>query len=83
MNSGSDYQVGDVLDIIGTATTSGFSLATVSVTHINNNIGDTVRVSGIQSTSYEGYNQLYRITGISTNNAFEKKIFISSSNIVE
>ena len=71
MNSGSDYQVGDVLDVTGTATTTGFSQATVTVTQINNDIGDTVRVSGIQSTSYEGYNTLYRITGITTNNAFE------------
>ena len=71
MNSGTDYQVGDVLDVTGTATTTGFSQATVEVTQIHNNIGDTLRVSGIQSNSYEGYNTLYRITGISTNNAVE------------
>ena len=71
MNSGTDYQVGDVLDVTGTATTTGFSQATLEVTKIYENIGDTLRVSGIQSTSYEDYNTLYRITGISTFNAIE------------
>ena len=77
MNSGTDYQVGDVLDVTGTATTTGFSQATVQVTQINSNIGDTVRVSGIQSTSYNGYNSLYRITGINTNNAFEAESVVA------
>ena len=79
MNSGSDYQVGDVLNITGTATTTGFSQATVTVTQISSNVGDTVRISGIQSTSYEGYNQLYRITGITTNNAFEASSVVAIS----
>ena len=66
MNSGTDYQVGDVLDVTGTlATTTGFS-HTLRVDNIHNNIGDTLRVSGVTSTSYEGYNGLYRITGITT-----------------
>ena len=71
MNSGTDYQVGDVLDVIGTATTTGFSQGTLQVTNIHSNIGDTLRVSGVTSTSYEGYNSLYRVTGISTFNAIE------------
>ena len=71
MNPGSDYQVGDRLNVTGTATTSGFSQGRVTVTQIGSNIGDTIRVSGVTSTSYEEYNQLYRITGISTNNAIE------------
>ena len=54
MNSGTDYQVGDVLDVTGTATTTGFSQATVTVDNIHNNIGDTLRVSGVTSTTYDG-----------------------------
>ena len=76
MNSGTDYQVGDVLDVTGTATTTGFSY-TLRVDNIHSNIGDTLRVSGVTSTSYDGYNGLYRITGISTNNAIEvESVFI-------
>ena len=66
MDGGCNYTVGDVLTVTGTATTTGFSAGTVTVQHINNNIGDTVSVSGVTSDSYSSYNQLYRITGIST-----------------
>ena len=51
--------------------TTGFSQATVTVDNIHSNIGDTLRVSGVTSTTYDGYNGLYRITGITTNNAIE------------
>ena len=80
MNSGSDYKVGDVLDVTGTATTTGFSLATLQVTNIHNNVGDTLRVSGVNSTSYDGYNGLYRITGITTNNAIEVESAFTINN---
>ena len=80
MNSGTDYNVGDVLDVTGTATTTGFSLATLSVTNIHSNVGDTLRVSGVTSTSYDGYNGLYRITGISTNNAVEVESVFAVNN---
>ena len=66
MDGGCNYEVGDVLTVIGTATTTGFSTGTVTVANINNNIGDTVSISGVTSESYSSYNQLYRITGVST-----------------
>jgi len=63
MNSGTNYAVGDVLTVTGTATTTGFSTAYLTVSAINDNIGDTLRVAGVTSEGYAGYNQLYRITG--------------------
>jgi len=66
MSGGSNYTVGDILDVTGTATTTGFSQGQVTVSQIINNIGDTLSVSGVTSTSYQAYNQLYRITGISS-----------------
>jgi hypothetical protein len=81
MNSGSFYQVGDVMTVTGTATTTGFSTATVQVTQVNSNIGDTIRISGISSISYEGYNQLYRITGITTANAIEVESVVPISGV--
>lgn len=66
MDGGCNYEVGDVLTVTGTATTTGFSAGSVTVQYINNNIGDTVSISGVTSESYNSYNQLYRITGIST-----------------
>ena len=66
MSHGTNYAVNDILTVTGTATTTGFSAGTVKVDNIYNNVGDTVRVSGITSFSYKQYNQLYRITGIGT-----------------
>ena len=78
MNAGTNYQVGDVLTVSGTATTTGFSAGSLTVDAIYNNVGDTVRVSGITSFSYKGYNQLYRVTGIGT----VKEIQVESLNTV-
>ena len=71
MNGGSNYAVGQVLSVTGTATTTGYSEGTVTVSSIYSNVGDTVSVVGIKSDSYQDYNQLYRITGVSTTKAFE------------
>jgi hypothetical protein len=71
MNGGTNYVVGDVLNVTGTATTTGFSTATVTVSTINDNTGDTIRVAGVTSEGYADYNQLYRITGISTTKEIE------------
>ncbi len=69
MEGGTNYSVGDILSITGTATTTGFTTATATITAIGNNSGDTLRIAGVTSTNYEGYNQLYRITGITTTKA--------------
>jgi len=78
MNSGTNYVVGDVLNVTGTATTTGFTTATVTVSSISDNLGDTIRVAGVTSDFYQSYNQLYRITGIST----AKEIQVASVNTV-
>ena len=66
IDGGTLYTAGDTLTITSVATTTGHSNATLTVDNIYSNVGDTVRVSGITSTTYEGYNNLYRITGISS-----------------
>ena len=38
----------------------------MEVTGIYNNVNDVIRVSGITSAAFAGYNDLYRITGIGT-----------------
>ena len=66
MNGGTNYAVGDYLGVTGTASTSGFTTAILQVTKIYDNVGDTIRVAGVSSDTYSDYNQLYRVTGIST-----------------
>jgi len=71
MNGGTGYAVGDVLSILGTATTTGYSTATVTVDSIYNNVGETIEVAGVTSETAIGYNGFYRITGVSTHTQIE------------
>ena len=64
MNGGSAYGIGNTLNVVGVGTTTGFVQAVVEVQKVYNNLGDVVRISGVSSESYAGYNQLYRITGV-------------------
>lgn len=64
MDGGSSYVVGETLNVVGVATTSGFSQGTVTVTGVYDNTFDTLRVSGVRSETYQVYNQLYRIASV-------------------
>ena len=70
MDGGSHYDVGNTLSLIppvGIGTTTGFIPATVGVTSISYNVGDVITLSGYIGIN-TGYNNLYRITSIPTNN---------------
>ena len=79
MDGGSAYGIGNTMNITG-ITTSGTSHtpAVVEVEKIYDNVGDVIRVIGVSSESYAGYNDLYRITGIGTGN--DKKVIVSSAS---
>jgi hypothetical protein len=64
MDGGSAYGIGNTLSVTGIGTYGGFSEAVLTVTQIYNNVGDVVRISGVTSTSYQDYNNLYRITNV-------------------
>jgi hypothetical protein len=64
MDGGSAYGIGNTLAITGIPTSGSFTEAVVTVDSIYNNVGDTLRVIGVSSEGYAGYNQLYRITGV-------------------
>ena len=64
MDGGSAYGIGNTLSVVGVATTSGFSPGVVKVETIYNNIGDSIRISGVSSETYYGYNGIYRITDV-------------------
>lgn len=66
MNPGSSFGIGNTMFIAGITTSAaniggGHSAAKITVTKVNNNIGDVIRVSGITSDKYNQYNDLYRI----------------------
>ena len=64
MDGGSSYGIGNTLSVTGIGTYGGFSEATLTVTQIYNNVGDVIKISGVTSTSYQNYNNLYRITNV-------------------
>ena len=64
MNGGSAYGIGNTLAVVGVATTAGHIQAVVNVTKIYDNVGDTIRISGVSSASYNAYNDVFRITGV-------------------
>ena len=64
MNGGSGYVESETLNVVGTAQTTGYSVGTVTVDKVYNNLDDTIQVTGISSDGYSQYNQLYRITEI-------------------
>jgi len=65
MDGGSAFVAGDTCRITGITTTAGFTFATVNVSQIRENRGDTIQVTGIGDYNGRMYNKLYRIAAIS------------------
>lgn len=71
MNGGSAYQVGDSLTVVGVATTTAHTAGTVSVASIYDHTDEVIRVTCITDEDFENYNNLYRISGISSSRLIE------------
>jgi hypothetical protein len=80
MDGGSAYGIGNTLAVVGVQTVAGYSQAVVTVSSTYNNVGDTLRVVGVSSESYAGYNQLYRITGVNVGSS--KAVTVESAESV-
>jgi len=78
INPGSAYGIGNTLSVVGVATTGSHVIGVVRVDNINDSIDDTIFVDGIKEDSILGYNNLYRISGITTSRSID---VISSNNI--
>jgi hypothetical protein len=64
MDGGSAYGIGNTLTVSGISTFAPFTEAVLTVSQIYNNVGDVVQISGVTSTTYQDYNNLYRITNV-------------------
>ena len=80
MDGGSAYGIGNTLAITGVTTFAPYTQAVVEVDSIYDNVGDTVRVIGVGSESYAGYNQLHRITGVEIGAA--KTVTVESASTI-
>ena len=78
MDGGSAYGIGNTMTVVGIATTTGFNVGIVSVTAINNNVGDTLSVAGVVPDTLDAYNNLYRITGITS----AREVTVSSASTI-
>ena len=79
MSGGGSYGIGNTMNVTGVTTYSGFSQAVVKVDQIYDNVGDVLKITGVSSETYQGYNDLYRITGIGTTGT---SITVSSASTV-
>ena len=66
MDGGSAYGIGNTLAIVGVTTSAGHVVGVVSVTSIYNNADSLLSLAGIFNKTYSGYNNNYRIVGITT-----------------
>ena len=66
MDGGSAYGVGNTMTVSssGLTTYAPYIPATVRVAKIHNNVGDVVKISGVSSETYSGYNGVYRISDV-------------------
>ena len=84
MDGGSAYGIGNTMHITGITTSgTGHTPAVVEVQAIYNNVGDVIRIAGVSSESYAGYNDLYRITevGVGSDKVFTVSSASTISNI--
>ena len=80
MDGGAAYGVGNTMNVVGIATTTGWNVGVVNVTNIYDNAGDVIRIAGVSSANCQDYNQLYRIVGITT--GVTKEILVASASTV-
>jgi hypothetical protein len=74
MDGGSNYKTGDRLNVVGIATTTGYSVGIVSVFAIYPHVGETLRIN----KATDVYNTSYRITGITSS----RSIIVSSASSI-
>ena len=82
MDPGSSYGIGHTLQIIpaaGIGTTTGFTAAVVRVDAVTDYQDLTLEIDGL-SEDYDGYNNLYKVTGITSTSTTE--IQVQSANSV-
>ena len=66
MDGGSAYGIGNTLAIVGVTTSANHVVGVVSVTSIYNNEDSLVSLAGIPIKAFYGYNNNYRVVGVTT-----------------
>ena len=80
MDGGSAYGIGNSMHVVGVGTTTGYSPAILTVDKIYDNVGDVIRITGVSSESYSGFNNLYRITSVGIGTEYTSQVTVSSAS---
>jgi hypothetical protein len=80
IDGGSAHGIGNTLTVVGVATTTSHVVGVVRVESISDNVGDTLKITGVGLTSNSGYNTLYRVSGITTGKS--KEINVISADTI-
>lgn len=78
MEGGSGYNIGQTYTISGITTFSPYTPATIEVTKVYDNVGDTVNVYGVDEFANREFNTAYRVTSVPSYN----RVFASSSSTI-
>ena len=81
MDGGSSYGIGNTMHITGITTNgTAHTPAVVEVERVYDNVGDVIRITGVSSESYAGYNDIYRITSVPVGS--DKQFNVSSASSI-
>lgn len=78
INPGSAYGIGNTLRVVGVATTTSHVVGVVQVTNIIDSTNTVISIDGIKKDDYIQYNNLYRVTGITSS----RSIRVASSSTI-
>ena len=83
MDGGSSYQKGEILDVVGIATTSGFAPAQIEVSEIYDNVNSNLKIENVLNPLFDEYNGIYRIISVPNSREIEVTSINQISSINE
>lgn len=78
IDGGSAYSIGSTVSVVGVATTTGYSSAVLTITAVENSIGECIEIHGIVPKNSRKYNSVYQINSVPSPN----QLIVSSASTI-
>lgn len=78
VNGGGAYGIGNSVQVIGVTTSAGHVVGVLTVTNIENGIGEVIQIAGIRSDTNLKLNNTFRVTGTPT----AKSVSFASTEVI-
>jgi len=78
VSGGGAYGIGNSVQVVGIATTTGHVVGILTVTNIYNGIGEVIQISGIRSDTNQKLNNTFRVTALQD----AKRISFASTEVI-